>query len=143
MNPHFPWMVANYFVPIKIPEIMPMFLFQASRWQLVTYLVDTIHKLSTPSDDPGNKDADKIKRKKDNLIRVVESAKQHVTGPDVFTHNSGDLASDLLDLTPVSRHDTLLSKRAQVTGEPLHVVKVKEITGIPRAAEVGHEGHIY
>ncbi|KAJ5644840.1 hypothetical protein N7507_010851 [Penicillium longicatenatum] len=132
-----------YYLNDKIPEIMSMFLFQASRWQFVTYLVDIIHKLFTPSDDPENKDADKIKRKKDNLIRVIESAKQHVTGPDVFTHNSGDLASDLLDLTPVSRHDTLLSKRAQVTGEPLHVMKVKEITGIPRAAEVGHEGHIY
>lgn len=120
-----------------------MFLFQASRWQFVTYLCSVIQQLSAPSDDPEHKDSDKTQRKKDNLIRVVESAKQHVTGPDVFTDTSGGTASELLDLTPVSRHDTLLSKRAQASGEPLHVMKVKEITGIPKAAEVGHEGHIY
>lgn len=130
-------------MPVKIPQIMPMFLFQASRWQFVTYLVDIIHQLSTPSDDPEHKDTDKIKRKKDNLIRVVESAKQHVTGPDVFTDTSGGAASELLDLTPVSRHDTLLSKREQASNEPLHVMNVKEITGIPKAAQIGRDWHIY
>ncbi|KAJ5760821.1 peroxin Pex23-like-Penicillium chrysogenum [Penicillium odoratum] len=130
-----------YYLNDKIPEIMPTFLFQASRWQFVTYLVSIINQLSTPGDDQ-QEDSNKIKRKKDNLIRVVESAKQHVTGPDVFTGTGGS-ASELLDLTPISRHDTLLSKRAQATDEPLHVMKQKEITGIPKAAEIGHEGHIY
>ncbi|KAJ5916427.1 hypothetical protein N7504_000442 [Penicillium tannophilum] len=132
-----------YYLNDKISEIMPMFLFQASRWQFVTYLGSMIQQLSKPSDDPEHKDSDKIKRKKDNLIRVVESAKQHVTGPDVFSDTSGGQASELLDLTPLSRHDTLLSKRAQASGEPLHVMKVKDITGIPKAAQIGHEGHIY
>ncbi|KAJ6105609.1 hypothetical protein N7512_009126 [Penicillium capsulatum] len=126
----------------KIPEIMAMFLFQISRWQFVTYLVNEIQELSQQR-DLNDKDSDKITRKKDNLLRAVESARGHVTGPDVFTDSNGEASTDLLDLTPVSRHDTLLSKRAKVTNQPLHVLQGKEIKGIPKAAEVGREGHIY
>ena len=99
--------------------------------------------LSKHADEPGNKDADRIKRKKDNLIRAVENARQHITGPDVFTDDTGAAATELLDLTPVSRHDSLLSKRASVTDEPLRVMRRKEIKGIPKAAEVGRDHHIY
>ncbi|KAJ5287492.1 hypothetical protein N7478_003178 [Penicillium angulare] len=130
-----------YYLNDKVPEIMSMFLFQTSRWQFVTYLVNTIHILSKPADDPGNKDADKLKRKKDNLLRAAESARQHITGPDLFTDAHGDSATELLDLTPVTRHDTLLSKRSQASSEP--VTRGKEIKGIPNAAEVGRDGHIY
>ncbi|KAJ5924853.1 hypothetical protein N7466_009040 [Penicillium verhagenii] len=132
-----------YYLNDKVPEIMPMFLFQASRWQFVTYILGVIHQLSKPADPSEQRDADKIQRKKENLIRVVESAKQHVTGPEVFTDIAGDSASELLDLTPVSRHNTLLSKRAQISDEPLRVMKEKEIVGIPKAAQIGHEWHIY
>lgn len=120
-----------------------MFLFQASRWQFVTYLVGEIHQLSQPADGLEDKDFDKITRKKDNLVRAAESARGHTTGPDVFTDSNGEAPTDLLDLTPALRHDTLLSKRANATDEPLHVLKGKEIKGIPKAAEVGREGHIY
>jgi hypothetical protein len=120
-----------------------MFLFQASRWQFVTYLVDIIHQLSKQITESNENDTDRAQRKKDNLIRAAESARHHITGPEVFADSHGESAIDLLDLTPVSRHDTLLSKRAEVTDEPLHVVKGKEIKGIPRAAQVGREWHIY
>lgn len=108
----------------------------------MTYLVDVIHQLSkqiTESDD----DTDRAQRKKDNLIRAAESARRHITGPEVFTDNQGESAMDLLDLTPVSRHDVLLSKRAQATDESLHALKGKNIKGIPKAAQVGREWHIY
>lgn len=119
-----------------------MFLFQASRWQFVTYLVGVSQQLSkeiTESDD----NTDQIQRKKDNLARAAESARSHITGPEVFADDQGESTIDLLDLTPVSRHDTLLAKRAQVTDEPLHVLRGKEIKGIPKAAQVGREWHIY
>lgn len=132
-----------YYLNDRIPEIMAMFLFQASRWQLVTYLVGEIHQLSQSKDGLDDKDSDKITRKKDNLVRAAESARGHITGPDVFTDSNGEAPTDLLDLTPVSRHDTLLSRRANATDEPLHVLQGKEIKGIPKAAEVGREGHIY
>lgn len=119
-----------------------MFLFQASRWQFVIHVVGIIHQLSkqiTESDD----NTDEIKRRKDNLVRAIESAKLHITGPEIFTDEHGQSAMDLLDLTPASRHNVLLSKREQATDKPLHVPKGKEITGIPREAQVGREWHIY
>lgn len=122
---------------------MPMFLFQASRWQFISYLTKTIDDLTQQLSDPNNEDNDKIERKRDNLVRAAESGKSHITGPDVFTDTYGESAMGLLDLTPVSTHDTLLSMRAQMTDEPLHVLRTKEIKGIPKAAEVGREDHIY
>ncbi|KAJ5390736.1 Meiotically protein [Penicillium cataractarum] len=132
-----------YYLNDKIQEIMPMFLFQASRWQFISYLTKTIDDLTQQLSDPNNEDNDKIERKRDNLVRAAESGKSHITGPDVFTDTYGESATGLLDLTPVSRHDTLLSMRAQMTDEPLHVLRTKEIKGIPKAAEVGREDHIY
>lgn len=108
----------------------------------MTYLVGIIQQLSkeiTESDD----NTDRAQRKKDNLVRAAENARSHITGPEVFTDPQGGSAVDLLDLTPVSRHDTLLAKRAEATDEPLHVLKGKEIKGIPKAAQVGREWHIY
>jgi hypothetical protein len=120
-----------------------MFIFQASRWQFISYLTKQTENLTQGLSDPNNEDKDKIERKRDNLARAAESGKNHITGPDVFVDTYGESGTGLLDLTPVSRHDTLLSKRAQMTDEPLHVLKSKEIQGIPKAAEVGREDHIY
>ena len=122
---------------------MPMFMFQTSRWQFVTYIVGQIHQLSQSITESDGKDTDKSQRKKDNLIRAVESAKQHVTGPDFFADTHGESAGGLLDLTPKSQHKFLLSKRSKVTDTPLLVTKRQEIKGIPKAAEVGRENHIY
>ncbi|KAJ5683926.1 uncharacterized protein N7477_000271 [Penicillium maclennaniae] len=126
----------------QIPEIMSLFLFQTSRWQFVTYLVGIAQQLSkeiTESDD----DNGQAQRKKENLVRVIESARSHITGPEVFTDDQGESAVDLLDLTPVSRHDTLLAKKAETTDDSSRVLKGKEIKGIPKAAQVGREWHIY
>ncbi|KAJ5892061.1 Meiotically protein [Penicillium subrubescens] len=132
-----------YYLNDKIPEIMPMFIFQASRWQFVTYLAKQTENLTQQLSDANSEDKDRIERRRDNLARAAESGKAHITGPDVFTDTYGESGTELLDLTPVSRHDTLLSKRAHMTNEPLHVLKSREIKGIPKAAEVGREDHIY
>lgn len=119
---------------------MPTFLFQTSRWQFVTYLSGVINELSkTPTDS--DKDADTIQRKKDNLVRAAESCKRHITGPDVFKDDHGESATELLDLTPVANHDTLMSKRP-VLDERAHSMR-RIFKGIPKAAEIDREGHIY
>lgn len=124
-----------------------MFLFQTSRWQFVSYLLEVIHELSQQvSNDPGcdSKDIDAIKRKQDNLTRAAETCKRHITGPDFFTDDHGESATEMLDLTPVSRHDTLSSTRP--TSAPIKPPSWDEghvIRGIPSAAEIGCEGHIY
>ncbi|KAJ5163759.1 uncharacterized protein N7500_005589 [Penicillium coprophilum] len=117
----------------QIPDIMPMFLFQTSRWQFVTYLYGVIRELSqTPSDS--DKDADAIQRKKDNLARAAESCKRHITGPDVFKGDHGESATGLLDLTPVTKQDTLMSKRPVLEERARSTRRV--FRGIPKAAEI-------
>jgi len=119
---------------------MPTFLFQTSRWQFVTYVSGVIRELSkTPTDS--DKDADAVQRKKDNLARAVEACKRHITGPDVFKDDHGESATELLDLTPAANHDTLLSKRP-VLEERSHSMR-RVFRGIPKAAEIDREGHIY
>ena len=119
---------------------MSMFLFQTSRWQFVTYLSDVIRGLSATTTD-SDKDADAVQRKKDNLARAAESCKCHITGPDFFKDDHGESGTELLDLTPVARHDTLMAKRP-VLKERVRSMK-RIFKGIPKAAEIGHEGHIY
>ncbi|KGO56251.1 hypothetical protein PEX2_078580 [Penicillium expansum] len=129
-----------YYLNDKIPDIMPMFLFQTSRWQFVTYLSGVIRELSkTPTDS--DKDADAVQRKKDNLTRAAESCKNHVTGPDVFKGDHGESGTELLDLTPVAKHDTLMAKRPVLEERARSMRRI--FRGIPKAAEIDHEGHIY
>lgn len=116
-----------------------MFLFQTSRWQFVTYLSGVISELSkTPTDS--DKDA-AVQRKKDNLSRAAESCKHHITGPDVFKDDHGESGTELLDLTPAAKHDTLMAKRPVLEERARSTRRI--FRGIPKAAEIGHEGHIY
>ncbi|KAJ5095552.1 hypothetical protein NUU61_004908 [Penicillium alfredii] len=124
-----------YYLDERIPDVMSMFLFQASRWQFVTYLVGVIHELSEVASESDGKNADAMQRKKDNLVRAVETARRHVTGPDVFSDSHGESVTALLDLTPVSQHDALLSRRPGSTPEQPSMQKWKGIKGIPQAAE--------
>ena len=119
---------------------MPTFLFQTSRWQFVTYLYGVIRELSkTPT--ASDKDADAVQRKKDNLARAAEACKRHITGPDVFKDDHGESATELLDLTPVAKRDTLLSKRPVLEERAPSMRRI--FKGIPKAAEIDREGHIY
>ncbi|KAK9855986.1 hypothetical protein MYU51_001741 [Penicillium brevicompactum] len=129
-----------YYLNDKIPDIMPTFLFQTSRWQFVTYLYGVIRELSkTPTES--DKDADAVQRKKDNLARAAEACKRHITGPDVFKDDHGESATELLDLTPVAKRDTLLSKRPVLEERAPSMRRI--FKGIPKAAEIDREGHIY
>ena len=120
-----------------------MFLFQASRWQFVEYLARVVDELSGPLEDKDDKSTERLSRRKDNISRAAETAKRHITGPDILSKSQGNMGSDLLDLTPVSRHDSLLSKCKKASDEPFRGTKGDSIKGIPKAAEVGREGHIY
>ncbi|KAF7712162.1 Uncharacterized protein PECH_001005 [Penicillium ucsense] len=132
-----------YYLTDKIPEIMSMFLYQVSRGQVITYLNKNIYDLNRQISNSNSEDRDRLERKRDNLIRAVEVGKQHVTGPDVVAEDQSNSAAQLLDLIPASRQDSLLTKRAQCTNQPLKVTQMGEIKGIPKEAEVGKEHHIY
>ncbi|KAJ6083372.1 hypothetical protein N7467_007507 [Penicillium canescens] len=129
-----------YYLADRIPDIMPTFLFQTSRWQFVTYLSGVVRDLSRTLTDT-DKDADAVQRKKDNLTRAAEACKRHITGPDVFKDTHGESETELLNLTPVAKQDTLMAKRP-VLEERSHSMR-RIFRGIPKAAEIDREGHIY
>ncbi|KAJ5582256.1 hypothetical protein N7535_000876 [Penicillium sp. DV-2018c] len=124
-----------YYLNDKIPEIMDMFLFQASRWQFVTYLSNVVRELSE-APVASDKDANAIQRKKDNLARAAESCKRHITGPDVFKDDHGESATALLDLSQVAKHDTPMAEQSDL-GE--RSGSRRSFRGIPKAAEIGQE----
>ena len=121
---------------------MSIFVFQNSRWQFLTYLGDVINTLSQRTSTPSHdKETVDLRRKQANLTRAAESIRQHITGPELVADRPPSSATGKLDLTPVSKRDSLLSKRPLQTDRP--VDNGGDIKGIPKEAEIGKEGHIY
>lgn len=121
---------------------MPIFVFQNSRWQFLTYLVDVIKTLSQRTSSASHdKETVDLRRKQANLARAAESVRQHITGPELVADRPPSSATGKLDLTPVSKRESLLSKRPTQTDRP--VDNGGDIKGIPKEAEIGKEGHIY
>ncbi|KAL2868348.1 uncharacterized protein BJX67DRAFT_380153 [Aspergillus lucknowensis] len=141
-----------YYLSDTIPEIMTRFVYQASRWQLLTYLKDVIQKLSQqekqPRQEPGfhNRDTEGIRRKQEHLSKAAETAQCHLTGPEVLleppqSRRRGS-APDMMDLTPRTRSGSLLSRvSGRFAFKPID--NGGEMKGIPPEAEIGHDVHIY
>ncbi|PYH43561.1 uncharacterized protein BP01DRAFT_323250 [Aspergillus saccharolyticus JOP 1030-1] len=131
-----------FYLDGKIPEIMSMFVFQASRWQYYTRLSDVVDELSRESSEKTGKEAAELQRQRDHLQKAAEVARRHLTGPEVLQSDDRHLEADMLDLTPAPKRGSLLSRYSgKFTFQPMD--DGGEIKGIPQAAEVGREGHIY
>lgn len=129
---------------LQIPEIMSIFVFQTSRWQFLTYLVDIINSISQQSSTSNDKESHELRRKQENLIQAAESVRRNITGPELVADHHQSSAAGMLDLTPVSKRKSLLSKRSsKVVVDDRPVDNGGDIKGIPKEAEVGREGHIY
>lgn len=119
-----------------------MFVFQASRWQYFTRLSDVVEELSQSSSEASGKEAAELQRKRDHLQKAADVARRHLTGPEVLHSDNRHLEAGMLDLTPAPKRGSLLSKYSgKVSFRPMD--DGGEIKGIPQAAEVGREGHIY
>ncbi|OJJ99227.1 hypothetical protein ASPACDRAFT_10359, partial [Aspergillus aculeatus ATCC 16872] len=131
-----------FYLDGKIPEIMSMFVFQASRWQYFTRLSDVVEELSQSSSEASGKEAAELQRKRDHFQKAADVARRHLTGPEVLHSDDRHLEAGMLDLTPAPKRGSLLSKYSgKVSFRPMD--DGGEIKGIPQAAEVGREGHIY
>lgn len=122
---------------------MSIFVFQTSRWQFLIYLLDTINNISHQASSATGKEAIDLRRKQENLTKAAESARHHITGPELVADHHLSSAMGLLDLTPVSKQGSLLSKRSSRALVDKPVDNGGDIKGIPKEAEVGREGHIY
>ncbi|KAE8151012.1 hypothetical protein BDV25DRAFT_129106 [Aspergillus avenaceus] len=134
-----------YYLDGKIPDIMSLFVFQASRWQLLVYLTNVVDELSEELSKTTGADAEELRRKRDHLSKSIDTAKHHLTGPEILAPEGREPApemSEMLDLTPATKKDNLLSRYpSTLSRKP--VDNGGEIKGIPQAAEIGREGHIY
>lgn len=121
---------------------MPMFVFQASRWQVLTHLVNVIDELSEKIPQASEREAEELRRKKEYLMKAAESAQHHLRGPELVSTRRRSSAPEMLDLTPGAKKKGLLSKYlGKFSFKPMD--DGGPIKGIPKGAEIGKEGHIY
>ncbi|KAB8269828.1 hypothetical protein BDV30DRAFT_229528 [Aspergillus minisclerotigenes] len=102
-----------YYLDEKMQDIMALFVFQASRWQLVTYMTDLIEELSGKEPESSGMDAEETRRQKDYLSKAVATAKHYLTGPEILAPEGRVPAremSEMLDLTPEAKRESLLSR---------------------------------
>ncbi|PKX92011.1 uncharacterized protein P174DRAFT_444023 [Aspergillus novofumigatus IBT 16806] len=125
-----------HYLDDKIPEIMSMFVFQNSRWQFLTHLENVTNDLLREAAEKDNADAEEMRRKQQNLTKAAETARRHITGPELlgFEHHES------MNLTPASKHDLLETCSKRSSFKPID--NGGQIKGIPEAAEIGLEGHI-
>lgn len=133
---------------------MNRLVYQTSRWQLLAYLNDTIQNISQQqqNQEPNEQtmiEAESLRRKHEYLSRAAETAERHLVGPEVFHEPNvdegtkrGSATTEMLDLTPDNRRDSLLSRvSGRYSFQPMD--NGGEIRGIPAEAEIGHDFHIY
>ncbi|KAI9044476.1 uncharacterized protein KD926_001077 [Aspergillus affinis] len=131
-----------YYLEGQIPEIMPMFVFQASRWQVLTHLVGIVDELSQKIPNVGEREAEELRHQKEYLSKAADSARHHLRGPEVVSARRRSSAPEMLDLTPGPKKKGLLSRYlGKFSFKPMD--DGGPIKGIPKEAEIGKEGHIY
>ncbi|KAE8324595.1 hypothetical protein BDV39DRAFT_194966 [Aspergillus sergii] len=102
-----------YYLDGKMQDIMALFVFQASRWQLVTYMTGLIEELSGKEPESSGMDAEETRRQKYYLSKAVATAKHYLTGPEILAPEGRVPAremSEMLDLTPEAKRESLLSR---------------------------------
>ncbi|PWY87879.1 peroxin Pex23-like-penicillium chrysogenum [Aspergillus sclerotioniger CBS 115572] len=124
-----------FYLHEQIPEIMSMFVFQASRWQFLTHLTEVIDDLSQKTSQASGTEATELQRKLDHLQKATEAARRHLTGPEVLRTENRDSKMDMLDLTPAPKRGSLLARYSgKFSFKPMD--DGGEIKGIPKEAEV-------
>ncbi|KAA8646096.1 hypothetical protein EYZ11_003738 [Aspergillus tanneri] len=131
-----------YYLDEKIPDIMSMFVFQASRSQFLTHLNGVIDELYRQISQADDKEVEDMQRKKEHLEKAAGTVQHHLRGPEIVSTPRRHSAPEMLDLTPspkkqshLSRHLGKFSFKPMDDGGP--------IKGIPKAAGIGREVHIY
>jgi hypothetical protein len=129
---------------------MTRLVYQASRWQLLTYLKDTIEELSqkqqVQDSRPDKQTSEDLSRKQEYLSRAADTAERQLTSPEVLqepaAESNRESVPEMMDLTPGTKRDSLLSRfSGRFSFRPMD--NGGEIKGIPREAEIGHDFHIY
>lgn len=117
----------------QVPELLSLFLFQATRWQFLKILQEAQDESIAGEQDGA--DAEELDRRRNNISRTIDAVKNALSNSSIF-----DIAKDNLDGLHESASKTKHQSSSRSKGKQR---SWKEISGIPKAAAVGKEGHIY
>jgi hypothetical protein len=135
-------------LPFQIPEILSYFVFQTSRWQFLKFLQDATEEASRQEDQtsPENQEeADARRRRRDNLARGADAVSRQISGYEVFDvayEGQSDSTNNGLNRI-AGRNRPLSSDQSKQEPAPSMTSRFGEIKGIPKAAGIGQESHIY
>jgi hypothetical protein len=123
---------------LQVPEILSIFVFQTSRWQFMKLLQDGIDEASQdePQEDVDDKEVEAKRRRRNNLSRAIDAVNKEISDYDVFDVTKEE---HIHAKCPESYHS---SKTSSGKGKA-KASQLGEIRGIPEAANIGKEGHIY
>ncbi|KAL1962512.1 hypothetical protein VTN77DRAFT_9633 [Rasamsonia byssochlamydoides] len=134
-----------YYLEENIPEILSLFVFQTSRWQFLKCLQDAVEEASQQeSETPQEKlkEAEARRRRRDNLARAAAAVSRQISGYEVFdVTKEGQLGGGNLGSNRTAERSRPTSSETSQQ-EPVSS-RFGEIKGIPKAAEIGQERHIY
>lgn len=133
-----------HYLQQKVPDIMSLFVFQTSRWRFLDYMLQVIDELSHQIAETEGTKADELERKRQNLMKAADSARQQIAGPEVVRDAQGKLARTSRDLSRVLKQDGLLSSHRPCEQRGADQIDLRDrIKGVPNAAEIEREGHIH
>ncbi|KAE8556591.1 hypothetical protein TMatcc_003971 [Talaromyces marneffei ATCC 18224] len=124
-----------YYLPDKVPEVLGLFIFRTSRWQFLKLLQDALDEVELESTTGADKkELDALNRRRNNISRTIDAIKKELSDSDIF-----DISKDNLE----GLHATELQKPYESSHSKGKEKSWTDIKGIPKAAAVGQEGHIY
>ena len=137
-----------YYLPDRISDIMALFIYQTSRRQFQTLLLEALDAAMGDSDgsfDGATESNKPGRRKADNLLKAVRAANVHVNDQDYWSEIRTKADSDEPLEAPIERKtlDAMEpsgepGKGPEIDEKPSHSLK-RDIKGIPEEAHVSEE----
>ncbi|KAH8697065.1 hypothetical protein BGW36DRAFT_461109 [Talaromyces proteolyticus] len=121
-----------FYLAEQVPEILSLFVFQTSRWQFLNLIQDSIDQESSENTSPSKSDDKEIearRRRRNNLSKTLDAINKEISGYEVF---------DITKEAQVGSGGSFKSSPGKARES-----SISEIRGIPKAANIGKEGHIY
>jgi hypothetical protein len=118
---------------LQVPEILSIFVFQTSRWQFMKLLQDGVDEASQDElqEDVDDKEIEAKRRRRNNLSRAIDAINKEISDYDVF------------DVTKEAHNQAKCPEKTSSGKGKAKASQLGEIRGIPEAANIGKEGHIY
>ncbi|CRG85267.1 Meiotically up-regulated gene 65 protein [Talaromyces islandicus] len=124
-----------FYLADRVPEILSIFVFQTSRWQFMKLLQDGVDEASQDEQqEDDDKEVEATRRRRNNLSRAIDAVNKEISDYDVF---------DVTKEAHISTGSSETHHSSAASSGKGKAREMGEIRGIPEAANIGKEGHIY